>query len=94
MRIVASLLRVFGMIWALGLASVIVFGTAAYIYFAPSKWEAIQKVQADWSPFNVRGWIVNMILASPALVSIALSDWLRRRAAPRQPLEHADKTLT
>jgi hypothetical protein len=79
MRILAGLLRALGYIWGAGFALVVVVGTAVYIYNAPSKWEAIRTVQAEWSPFNLFGWLTNLLLLSPALIAVALSNWIRAR---------------
>jgi hypothetical protein len=49
-----------------------------FVFSAETIWDGIGKVQEVYSPFNVANWIVEVIVASPALGAIA---WLERRRA-------------
>jgi hypothetical protein len=83
MRALAWILRAFGYVWVVGFVIVVVVGTVLFVYNAPSKWEAIQAVQSDWSPFNIIGWITNLLLIAPGLLAFAISGWLQGRARSR-----------
>jgi hypothetical protein len=71
-------LRIFGNIWLFALFALVVGGNLAFIYFAESKMDAISKVREDMSPFNISGWLVKMLLASPGVAAFWLSEKLKR----------------
>lgn len=79
MRTLAMILRVFAYVWVSAAMLLFLVGTVAYIYFAESRWEAWQKVQAEMSPFATVDWLVKMVILSPGIGALVLSDYLKKR---------------
>jgi hypothetical protein len=73
-------LKIFATIWLGAVVVLVVGGNLAFIYFAESKMDAIWKVRDDMSPFNISSWLVKMLIASPGLAALWLSEKLKRRA--------------
>ena len=60
-------------------AVLVVGGNIAFLYFAESA-RRPRKIREDMNPFNVSGWLVKMVLASPGIAAF----WLSRRIKPKQ----------
>lgn len=75
-------LRGFAYLW-LGLIALLYIATIAlmtYDHGVTYAWRAT----AEWfSPFNVMGWIANVVASSPALIAYSVSEAMRRRATAK-----------
>ena len=73
-------LRIFGLVWVWAVVALVVVGNIAFLYFAESKLDALAKIRDDMNPFNVGGLLVKVLLASPGIVALMLSDRLKSRS--------------
>ena len=78
-------LRIFGLVWISAIVALIVVGNIAFLYFAESKLDALAKIRDDMNPFNVGGLLVKVLLASPGIVALVLSDRLKSRSKRAGP---------
>jgi hypothetical protein len=72
-------LRIFGIVWIWAVVALVVVGNIAFLCFAESKLEALGKIRDDMNPFNFSGWLVKLLLASPGLAAL----WLSERFKPK-----------
>ena len=78
-------LRIFGIVWIWVVVALIVGGNLAFLYFAESKLDALGKIRDDLNPFNVAGLLVKLLLMSPGVVALVLSDRLKARSTRASP---------
>jgi hypothetical protein len=78
-RILNRGLRIFAVVWIWAIVVLVIGGNRAFIYFADSKMDALWRVRDDMNPFNVSGWFIKILLASPGLAAFWLSERLKRR---------------
>jgi len=78
-------LRIFGIVWIWAIVVLIIVGNFAFLYFAESKLDALGKIRDDLNPFNVSGLLVKVLLASPGIVALVLSDRLKARSTRARP---------
>ena len=76
-------LRIFAVVWIWAIVVLVIGGNLAFIYFADSKMDALWRVRDDMNPFNVSGWLIKMLLASPGPAAFWLSERLKRRTTER-----------
>lgn len=74
MKFWAKVARVFAYIFG-AVAAVIVVGSLVGV----ARETGFSGIFASLSPFNVLNWIVTVILFTPCIALLALSDWLAKR---------------
>jgi hypothetical protein len=78
-------LRIVGIVWISAVVALVVFGNLAFLYFADSKLDALAKIRDDLSPFNISALLVKVVLASPGIAAILVSDRLKARSKRTRP---------
>lgn len=79
-RIMGKFCYVLGILWVVGVALVMI-AAVAWTFATEPFWTALWRV-ADWySPFNVVGFVANLVSFAPGLVLL----WVSRRLHPRPP---------
>ena len=63
-------------VWITLILIVNLFGIVGLFIGADSTWQALQKVKEIYSPFNVKNWLLELLILSPALVAYM---WRERR---------------